>query len=231
MQAAVITFPGSNCDRDMLTAIHSITKVKPYSLWHAETELPNNLDLIVLPGGFSYGDYLRSGAIAARSPIMQEVIKAAQKGLYVLGVCNGFQILTETGLLPGTLMRNKKLKFIGKTINLKVENSDTAFTKNYKNKSVISVPIAHQDGNYFIDQESLKSLNDNNQIAFRYCSKDGIVNDESNPNGAIENIAGVFNSNKRILGMMPHPERACDPLTIGMDGSYLFQSLLEQIGK
>ncbi len=227
MQTAVITFPGSNCDRDMYDALKNIMGKNPIRIWHAETSLPENIDLIAIPGGFSYGDYLRSGAIAARSPIMQEVIKAAQRGVYVLGVCNGFQVLTESGLLPGTLLRNRGLKFICKTVSLQVANNDAAFTKNYKAGEVLSIPVAHHDGNYFASSEILKEIEGNNQVAFRYSDLGGNVTDVANPNGSLANIAGVFSSNKRVLGMMPHPERAADSLTGGIDGRRLFESLLQ----
>lgn len=226
MQTAVITFPGSNCDRDMYVALKAIMGVPPIRIWHAETSLPKGIDLIAVPGGFSYGDYLRSGAIAARSPIMREVIEAAKKGTYVLGVCNGFQILTETGLLPGTLLRNRDLKFICKTVSLKVASNDSAFTKQYKPAEVINIPIAHHDGNYFANDEVLKELEANDRVAFRYSDNSGNTNNDSNPNGSLHNIAGIFSSNKRILGMMPHPERAIDSLTGSTHGKKLFDGLL-----
>lgn len=226
MQTAIITFPGSNCDKDMYGALKSLSGREPLNIWHADTSIPQNVDLIAIPGGFSYGDYLRSGAISARSPIMQEVIKAAEKGTYVLGVCNGFQILTESGLLPGTLLRNKGLKFLCKNVNLKVVNNDSNFTKQYKNQQVVSIPIAHHDGNYFADNDTLIKIEAENRIAFRYCDKDGNVSDLANPNGSIANIAGILSENKRVLGMMPHPERAVDILTGGVDGKNLFEGLL-----
>lgn len=216
MKSAVITFPGSNCDRDMQTTIEQISGKAPIKVWHADTQLPEGLDFIALPGGFSYGDYLRSGAMSAKSPIMQEVIKAAKKGVYVLGVCNGFQVLTEAGLLPGTLMRNRNLKFICKEVELQVANSDSVFTKKYNKNQRISVPIAHHDGNYFAEDKVLKEIEGNGQVAFTYTD---------NPNGSIGNIAGIFDKDKRILGMMPHPERAIDKLTGGVDGAALFESL------
>ncbi len=218
MKAAVITFPGSNCDRDMYETIEAIAGKPAVSVWYAETKLPDGLDFIALPGGFSYGDYLRSGAMSAKSPIMQEVVKAAKAGTYILGVCNGFQVLTEAGLLPGTLMRNFNLKFVCKDVELSVENADSDFTKSYKKGQVISVPIAHHDGNYFIDADGLKAVEDGGQVAFRYAGE--------NPNGSLNDIAGVLSENKRILGMMPHPERAADDLTGGVDGVKLFEGLL-----
>ncbi len=217
MKAAVITFPGSNCDRDMYKTIEDISDIKVEKVWHADTQLPKGLDLIALPGGFSYGDYLRSGAMSAKSPIMNEVVKAAKKGTYILGVCNGFQILTEAGLLPGTLMRNKNLKFICKSVELKVENANSEFTKKYSKGQTITIPIAHHDGNFFADEDILKSIEDNEQVAFRYTN---------NPNGSLNDIAGVFSDNKRVLGMMPHPERAADDLTGGTDGKALFEALM-----
>lgn len=220
MKAAVITFPGSNCDRDMRTAIQQVTGVEPYSVWHGDSVLPNGLDFIALPGGFSYGDYLRSGAIAAKSPIMHEVIHQAQKGVKILGICNGFQVLTESGLLPGVLMRNRDLRFICKTTELEIANNDSVFTKNYQ-QNRIHIPVAHHDGNYFIDEEGLKRLQDNQQIAFTYA--------QDNINGSLANIAGVMNEQKNILGMMPHPERAVDQSLGGSDGVALFTSLLESV--
>lgn len=225
MKSAVIVFPGSNCDRDMYTAIKSISGKEPTMVWHADATLPDGLDFIALPGGFSYGDYLRSGAMSARSPIMQEVIKAAEKGVHVLGVCNGFQVLTESGLLDGVLMRNRDLKFMCKTVSLKVANAGTSFTKAYKQDSVINIPIAHHDGNFFADDNTLKALEDNGQVAFRYCDSNGNINDNSAPNGSRHNIAGITNKKGNVLGMMPHPERAFDPLTGNTDGKALFESL------
>jgi phosphoribosylformylglycinamidine synthase I len=218
MKAAVITFPGSNCDRDMYETIQNFTSSDVKKIWHADTELPSGLDLIAIPGGFSYGDYLRSGAMSAKSPIMSEVIKAAKAGVYILGVCNGFQILTESGLLPGTLMRNKNLKFICKSAELKVENSSSDFTKSYKENQLIEIPVAHHDGNFFASDDVLKSIEDNGQVAFRYAN--------DNPNGSLNDIAGIFSDNKRILGMMPHPERAVDKNTGGTDGRALFEALV-----
>lgn len=215
MKAAVITFPGSNCDRDMYSTLEKISGRAVQRVWHADTQLPKGLDLIALPGGFSYGDYLRSGAMSAKSPIMQEVIKAAKAGTYILGVCNGFQILTESGLLQGTLMRNKNLKFICKTVELSVENNETSFTRGYQKGQNINIPVAHHDGNFFASDDVLKSLEENGQVAFRYAN--------DNPNGSLNNIAGIFSENKRVLGMMPHPERAADRLTGGIDGVALFE--------
>jgi phosphoribosylformylglycinamidine synthase subunit PurQ / glutaminase len=215
--SAVITFPGSNCDQDLEQALKLVSS-KTSKIWHADTELPSNLDLIAVPGGFSYGDYLRSGAIAANSKIMTEVKKFAEKGGYVIGICNGFQILTETQILPGTLLRNKNLKFLSKLTKLKIENNSSKFTNQYQNQQIIDIPIAHHDGNYFCSDDELKSLQDNQQIAFTY---------QDNPNGSIANIAGIFNKRKNVLGMMPHPERAINKiLANGDQGLDLFKSLI-----
>lgn len=224
MKASVIVFPGSNCDRDAYVALNGLG-AKVNMVWHSDIALPES-DLVVIPGGFSYGDYLRSGAMAAHSPIMREVKKHAEKGGYVLGICNGFQILTETGLVPGVLMRNKNLKFICRDVHLKVENNDTNFTRNYKPGQVIKIPIAHHDGNYFISEEGKKELIENGQVALRYCSADGAVNDNSNPNGSLDNIAGVFNREKNVLGLMPHPERLWENALGGIDGRAMLESLL-----
>ena len=224
MNSSVIVFPGSNCDRDIAVALEKL-QFKNKMVWHKETQLPKS-DLIVVPGGFSYGDYLRSGAIAGKSLIIKEVIKAANEGCLILGICNGFQILTETGLLKGILLRNKNLKFINKDINLKVVNNNTKFSNRYKKDEVLKINIAHNEGNYFTDSNHLNELKDENLIAFKYCDEKGNINTESNPNGSIENIAGIFNSKKNILGMMPHPERMVDKLISNTDGVNLFSSLL-----
>tara|TARA_B100000242_G_C43024906_1_gene477149 strand:+ start:27 stop:704 length:678 start_codon:yes stop_codon:yes gene_type:complete len=224
MKSSVIVFPGSNCDRDVAVALEKM-QFKNKMVWHKDTILPKS-DLIVIPGGFSYGDYLRSGAVAGKSSIIEEVIKAANSGCLVLGICNGFQILTETGLLKGTLLRNKNLKFINKDVNIKVINNQTKFTSKYKENQILTINIAHNEGNYFTDKKHLDELIGDNLIAFKYCNEKGIINDNSNPNGAIENIAGVFNSKKNILGMMPHPERMTDKFISNTDGNNLFSSLL-----
>ena len=224
MKSSVIVFPGSNCDRDIGVALEKM-QFKNQMVWHKETKLPKS-DLIVLPGGFSYGDYLRSGAIAGKSLIIDEVVKAANDGCLILGICNGFQILTETGLLKGTLLRNKNLKFINKDIQIKVINNETKFSNKYKKNQVLKINIAHNEGNYFTDSKHLQDLKENNLIAFKYCDRKGSVNDQSNPNGSLENIAGIYNSNKNILGMMPHPERMVDELISNTDGINLFSSLL-----
>lgn len=224
MKSAVITFPASNCDRDAIATLQKYCK-NVQNIWHQESKLDDDLDLIVLPGGFSYGDYLRSGAMAKISPVISEVKRLAAKGTKILGICNGFQILTECGLLPGALMHNKSAKFSCKYVYLRVENTQIQFTHLYKKNEVIKIPIAHADGNYFADSNTLKSLEDNGQIVFRYTDKNGNVTDDSNPNGSQLNIAGITNKSGNVLGMMPHPERAIDPETGSIDGQNLFKSL------
>ena len=224
MNSSVIVFPGSNCDRDVAVALKKM-QFKNKMVWHKETSLPKS-DLIVIPGGFSYGDYLRSGAIAGKSLIIDEVIKAANAGCLVLGICNGFQILTETGLLSGTLLRNKNLKFINKDVNIKIINNKTKFSNRYKKDQVIKINIAHNEGNFYTNANHLEKLKKENLIAFQYCDEKGDVNDNSNPNGSLENIAGIYNSKKNILGMMPHPERMVDEIISNKDGINLFTSLL-----
>ena len=224
MNSSVIVFPGSNCDRDIATALEKL-QFQNKMVWHKENTLPKS-DLIVVPGGFSYGDYLRSGAIAAKSNILNEVIKAANDGCLVLGVCNGFQILIETGLLKGTLLRNKKLKFISKDVSIKVVNTDNKFCNKYKKNQILKLNIAHNEGNYFASSEYIKELEEKNLIAFKYCDINGNINQECNPNGSLNNIAGIFNEKKNILGMMPHPERMVDQIISNNDGVNLFQSLL-----
>ena len=224
MKSSVIVFPGSNCDRDIAVALEKM-QFKNQMVWHKETKLPKS-DLIVLPGGFSYGDYLRSGAIAGKSLIIDEVIKAANAGCLILGICNGFQILTETGLLKGTLLRNKNLRFINKDIYVKVLNNETKFSNIYKKNQILNINIAHNEGNYFTNFKHLEQLKKDNLIAFKYCNEDGKVNEDSNPNGSLENIAGIFNSKKNILGMMPHPERMVEEIVSNKDGINLFSSLL-----
>lgn len=228
MKAAVIVFPGSNCDRDVATALEASMGAKPHMVWHRDTELPD-LDLIVVPGGFSYGDYLRCGAMAAHSPIMREVKARAEAGTSVLGICNGFQILTETGLLPGVLMRNRNLKFICRDVHLRVENDRTDFCRYYRSGDVVRFPIAHHDGNYFVEPRIYREMEDNGQIAFRYCDKDGHVSDEANPNGSVGNVAGVYNAKKNVLGLMPHPERLAEDVLGGTDGKLMFDSLVEAL--
>tara|TARA_B100001057_G_scaffold474258_1_gene539575 strand:- start:294 stop:971 length:678 start_codon:yes stop_codon:yes gene_type:complete len=224
MKSSVIVFPGSNCDRDIAVALEKM-QFNNQMVWHKETTLPKT-DLIVLPGGFSYGDYLRSGAIAGKSLIIDEVIKAANDGCLILGICNGFQILTETGLLKGTLLRNKNLKFINKDIQVKVTNNETKFSNKYKKDEVLKINIAHNEGNFFTNNNHLQELKENNLIAFKYCDEKGNIDQQSNPNGSLENIAGIYNSKKNILGMMPHPERMVDKFISNTDGVNLFSSLL-----
>jgi phosphoribosylformylglycinamidine synthase subunit PurQ / glutaminase len=224
MPASVIVFPGSNCDRDVAVALDAAFGAPPAMVWHRESSLPKS-DLIVVPGGFSYGDYLRSGAMAANSPIMAEVIRAANRGTPVLGICNGFQILTEARLLPGVLMRNAGLKFICRDVELRVERNDTIFTAGYRRGQVIRVPIAHHDGNYFADDETLARLTGENRIVFRYCDRNGQVNAAANPNGSRDNIAGIVNEAGNVLGMMPHPERLADMALGGIDGAPMFTAL------
>jgi len=223
MKSAVIVFPGSNCDRDARDVL-ATTGLNPVMVWHRDATLPK-VDLVVLPGGFSYGDYLRSGAMGAHSPIMQEVKKHAAGGGLVIGICNGFQVLTECGLLPGVLMRNQKLKFLCREVLLRVDNVTTPFTKNYKKGQIINVPIAHHDGNYFADDATLKSLEDNGQIVFRYSDAQGKLTEEANPNGSRMNIAGICNKEKNVLGMMPHPERHAEAMLGGIDGLAMFKGL------
>ncbi len=217
MKTAVVTFPGSNCDRDMATALELITGVKPVMVWHRETELPSGLGLIAVPGGFSYGDYLRSGAMAARSPVMQAVVEAAGKGVPVLGVCNGFQILTEAGLLPGALMRNASIHFVCRDVPLTVENNSSPFTRLYDKGEVIRIPVAHHDGNYFADDATLDALEGEGRVAFRYAEP---------VNGSARNIAGILNQQGNVLGMMPHPERMVEAAHGGTDGRRLFEGLV-----
>ncbi len=225
MKTAVITFPASNCNRDATTTLEKFTD-RVDNIWHKETNLANDYDLIIIPGGFSYGDYLRSGAMASISPVISEVKRLAKRGTRILGICNGFQILTETGLLPGALIKNKSSKFICRDVFLRVENNDNFFTKEYKKCQVIKVPIAHAEGNYYADCETLKKLEDNNNIAFHYVDKNGNVTDDANPNGSQLNIAGIINDSGNILGMMPHPERATDNTTGSVDGEAMFKGLL-----
>ena len=220
MKPAVVVFPGSNCDRDLAVAIEAVMGVKPAMVWHRHSELPDGTDFVAIPGGFSYGDYLRSGAMAARSPVMRAVAEAAGRGVPVLGVCNGFQVLTEAGLLPGALMRNAGLSFICRTVPLKVENSQTLFTQGYRSGETISMPIAHHDGNYQADAETLDRLEGDGRVAFRYAEP---------VNGSARDIAGIVNDAGNVLGLMPHPERAIDRLHGGTDGRRLFEGLLEAV--
>jgi len=228
MKAAVIVFPGSNCDRDVASALRNYASAEVKMVWHGESTLPP-VDFIAIPGGFSYGDYLRAGAIAARSPVMASVVKKASAGIPVLGICNGFQVLTECGLLPGTLLRNRNLKFICKTVTLKVATSNSIFTSDFERNRTVSMPIAHNDGNYYADPETLKSLNSENRIAFHYCMKDGSVNDDKSPNGSQMSIAGILSKSRRVLGMMPHPERATDFEHGSTDGKAMFSALMNEL--
>jgi phosphoribosylformylglycinamidine synthase len=224
MKSAVIVFPGSNRDRDMFTAIEKITGRRPSSVWHADTALPA-VDLVVLPGGFSYGDYLRTGAIAARAPIMRAVADAAARGVPILGVCNGFQILCEAGLLPGILMRNASLHFVCREIRLRVETTASLFTSRYAKGAVIRCPIAHGEGNYRCDDGTLARLQGEDRIAFRYVDIAGNATPAANPNGSLDSIAGILNDRRNVLGMMPHPENLIEPLQGGTDGRPLFESM------
>jgi phosphoribosylformylglycinamidine synthase len=225
LRASVIVFPGSNCDRDVKTALEAVTGFPVKMVWHGDATVPAS-DLIVLPGGFSYGDYLRCGAMAAHSPIMRDVIAKAKAGTPVLGICNGFQILCESGLLPGVLMRNTSLHFICRDVHLRVENDTTFFTSCYRKGEVIRVPIAHAEGNYFADEETLDRLEGEGQVVFRYSDAEGNVSPETSPNGAQRNIAGIADPTGRILGMMPHPERLYERMLGGTDGRRIFESAL-----
>jgi phosphoribosylformylglycinamidine synthase len=221
VKSAVIVFPGSNCDRDLAVALREVTGLAPVMVWHRETKLPDGLDLIGVPGGFSYGDYLRSGAMAARAPVMREVARAAARGVPVLGVCNGFQILTEAGLLPGALMRNSTISFVCRDVRLSVENEATPFTNRFGRGERITIPVAHHDGNYQADAETLDRLEGEGQVVFRYADE---------VNGSARGIAGIVNARGNVLGMMPHPERAVEPAHGQGDGRRLFEGLLEQVG-
>lgn len=225
MKAAVVVFPGSNCDTDCFHALHDVMKTPVEYVWHKEASLPK-VDLVVLPGGFSYGDYLRTGAIARFSPIMSAVRQHADQGRFVIGICNGFQILLEAGFLPGAMLRNKTLSFICKPVWLRVENNQTPFTKKMKSKEPLSIPIAHGEGNYYCDDEALKRLQDTQSIVFKYASETGAVSEEFNPNGSRESIAGIINEKRNVLGMMPHPERASETLLASEHGKKIWESLL-----
>jgi phosphoribosylformylglycinamidine synthase len=229
MKAAVIVFPGSNCDRDVKVALAQSMGTPPLMVWHRESDFPS-VDLIVVPGGFSYGDYLRAGAMAANSPAMAETSRRADRGVAVLGICNGFQILAEAGLLPGVLMRNAGLTFICRDVHLRVERSLAPFTGRYRQGQVIRIPIAHADGNYFTDEDTLKRLEDGGQVVFRYSDTEGNVTGPANPNGSLDNIAAIVNEAGNVLGMMPHPERLADPLLSGTDGRAMFEGLVEAFG-
>lgn len=226
MKFGIVIFPGSNCDHDAYYALKYNLKQDTVFLWHKERKIPNDIDCIVLPGGFSYGDYLRSGAIAHYSPIMQEVCEFAEKGKFVIGICNGFQILTEAGLLPGALLKNKNLTFLCKDTYLKTMNFDTAFTNSVPKEKILRIPIAHFEGNYFAEPSVIEELEQEKRILFKYSSPEGIINEEFNPNGSMNNIAGIMNKKGNVLGMMPHPERYCDPILKCTDGTFIFQSLI-----
>jgi phosphoribosylformylglycinamidine synthase I len=221
VKSAVVVFPASNCDRDAATALEQLTGNKTHMVWHQDTELPD-VDLVVIPGGFSYGDYLRCGAMASQSPIMRAVKAHAEKGGAVIGICNGFQVLTESHMLPGALMRNADLKFVCRPVKLEVEETQSAFTRKYQKGQTISFPVAHGEGNYVADEETLDRLENENRVVFRYAEGD-------NPNGSARNIAGILNEKRNVLGLMPHPERVVDPLLGGTDGVALFQSLIEAL--
>lgn len=225
MKAALIVFPGSNRERDMQMALERTMGRPPLMVWHAERELPET-DLIVLPGGFAHGDYLRPGAMAAHSPVMTEVARRADQGVPILGVCNGFQVLAEAGLLPGVMLRNSGLRFVCKDVYMRVESNQTIFTNGYQAHQVIRVPVAHHDGSYFTDTQTLSRIIDGDQVAFRYCSAAGETCEEANPNGSIDNIAGVFNRGRTVLGMMPHPENVTDDVLGPTDGRALFDGLV-----
>jgi len=228
MQAAVIVFPGSNREHDVIDALRRTAAKEPIRVWHGDSELPK-ADLIVIPGGFAYGDYLRCGAMAAHSPIMREVKARAERGTPVLGVCNGFQVLTEAGMLPGVLLPNRTLKFHCFDVHLRVEESQSLFTSGYEKGQVIRVPVAHHDGNYYADKATLDRLEDRGLVAFRYCTEAGEISEAGNANGSARNIAGIFNETKTILGLMPHPEDVTDPLMGGTDGRAFFDGLVEAL--
>ncbi|MCL4511229.1 MAG: phosphoribosylformylglycinamidine synthase subunit PurQ [Bacteroidetes bacterium] len=227
-KVGVVVFPGSNCDRDAFNAFGSVLNQEVEFLWHKDTNL-NGAEIVVLPGGFSYGDYLRSGAIARFSPIMNEVIKFAESGGLVMGICNGFQVLVEAGLLPGALLRNANLKFACKQVYLRVETTKTPFTSGLGQGQILKVPIAHGDGNYYADETTLKSLQDNDRIVFKYSTSDGEITQEANPNGSILNIAGIVNKKRNVLGMMPHPERASEEILGSASGALVLKSVIETL--
>ncbi|MEZ5923084.1 MAG: phosphoribosylformylglycinamidine synthase subunit PurQ [Hyphomicrobiaceae bacterium] len=228
MRSAVIVFPGSNCDRDVAIALEQATGRKADMVWHGDSSVPKT-DLIVLPGGFSYGDYLRCGAMAAHSAIMKDVVAKAKAGTPVLGICNGFQILCESGLLPGVLMRNASLKYVCKDVTLRIERNDTIYTNRFHNKGLAVMPIAHGEGNFFADEKTLARIEGEGQVAFRYADADGEITPAANPNGARNNIAGIVDATGRVLGLMPHPERLADPLLGGTDGRLMFESLVTSL--
>ena len=222
MKSAVVVFPASNCDRDAAVALEQVTGKKPHMVWHGDAEVPD-VDLIVLPGGFAYGDYLRCGAMANQSRVMRDIKAKAEKGVAVLGICNGFQVLTEAGLLPGALMRNAELKFVCRPVALEVNETQSAYTRKYEHGQRVIFPVAHGEGNYFADEETLDRLEGENRVVFRYAAGE-------NPNGSARNIAGILNEKRNVLGLMPHPERVVDPILGGKDGRVMFESLLEALG-
>ncbi len=226
MKFGIVVFPGSNCDHDCYHMVKHVLGQEAEYIWHKDKEI-RGFDCLILPGGFSYGDYLRTGAIAKFSPVMNSVREFAEGGGLVIGICNGFQILVESGLLPGALMRNKDLKFICENRYIRVESDDTPFTRLYKNGEVVKMPIAHADGNFFADDETLKKIQDNGQILFRYCDADGNITENANPNGSLLNIAGICNEKRNVLGMMPHPERCAEDILGNMDGKRFFESILK----
>jgi phosphoribosylformylglycinamidine synthase len=228
MKFGVVVFPGSNCDIDCYHALRDVMGQQTEYIWHKDDNL-NGFDCIVLPGGFSYGDYLRCGAIARFSPVMDRVVEFAVKGRPVIGICNGFQILTEAGLLPGALLRNKNMKFICETVTVRVENANTPFTNLCREGQVLNIPIAHGDGNYYVDEETLREMEKNNQIVFRYCNPDGQVVEGQNPNGSLKNIAGICNRERNVLGMMPHPERCVEKVMNNEDGVVVFESIINYL--
>jgi phosphoribosylformylglycinamidine synthase len=229
MKCGVVVFPGSNCDHDCFHILKHVFKLDTEWIWHKDNIDLSKFDLIVLPGGYSYGDYLRAGAIAQFSSVMKAVIQFAGSGGIVLGICNGFQVLVESGLLPGALIQNRTQKFICKTVSLRVENTLTPFSSECLEKSVLSIPIAHHQGSYFIDPEGLNQLEDNQQVVFRYCSAVGEVTDEFNPNGSANNIAGIINESRNVMGLMPHPERCADPAWSNIDGQLIFKSIIKNL--
>ena len=229
MKCGVVVFPGSNCDHDCFHILKHVFKLDTEWIWHKDDVNLSKFDLVILPGGFSYGDYLRAGAIAQFSSVMKEVIQFAGSGGIVLGICNGFQVLVESGLLPGALIQNRTQKFICKTVSLRVENASTTFSSECLEKSVLSIPIAHHQGSYFIDPEGLRQLEDNQQVVFRYCSPVGEVTDEFNPNGSANNIAGIINEGRNVMGLMPHPERCADPAWSNIDGQLIFKSIIKNL--
>ncbi len=225
MKFGVLVFPGSNCDRDVVWVTQGLLTQPTRLVWHQDTDI-SDIDVVVVPGGFSYGDYLRCGAIARFSPVMSEVVKHAERGKWVIGICNGFQVLTEVGLLPGALTRNQDLHFICDRVPLKVERTNLPWTSGYSPREIITLPIAHGEGRYYADADTLKELEDNQQVLFRYCTATGEINSEGNPNGSLNNIAGICNQKGNVVGMMPHPERASDQIIGGTDGIKLFEGIL-----